>query len=722
MPSRMNRARPTLPNEQALRPPPRTLAASILVLIAVTLVAFAGVLDNGFVNWDDDHLLTANDRFRGLSGDSFRWSFTTTQGGHYQPLTWLSYAIDFAIWRGLNAAGFHLTNLVLHVATAIGFYFVARRLVAAALPDTSREGVAIRCALAAIFFAVHPLRVESVAWATERRDVLSGAFLMLTSALYLRAASSTDRRRRFLMAGALLAYAASLLSKAAGITLPIVLLLMDVYPLRRIGSRAGRSDWPAWRVLGEKCVFAVLALSAASIALAAQARSGALRGFDEHPLGLRIGQAAYGILFYIAKMVWPSNLLPLYEQDPQATAWDPRYLASIAALCGITAVFLLLRKRCPALFFTWLAYLTLLLPVMGLAQSGPQLVADRYTYLASMPWAVLLGGGVAKVWATAASPRWRVRVPAAFAMVLILAAYVTMTRAQTEVWRDSFTLWSTITERAPQTGMAHANLAALLNSTGDAAGARDHALRALDRLPGNRLAHNVLGRSSLALGDAESAEHHLRIALQIATDVGKTDPETMVVLAATLTQRGRDEEAEAVYREVLQLEPDAAEWRFAFGGFLASRERFEEAASAFARAVELAPTRTDSWFRLGVVRSKMGDFGGAREAFEGGLSRNPADVALRAELAWLLATCVEATQRDGRRAVELASSALADSGGASVRAGEALAAAEAEMGEFEAAIAIVEGILSSHPDLAESTRARLAAALDKYQAERPLRH
>ena len=337
----------------------RWIVIAVLVVVVSVFVAFSGGLVNEFVDWDDNYVLVNNTSYRGFSAAHFTWMFTTGFAGHYQPLSWLSYAIDHAIW-GLDPFGFHLTNLILHITTSVLFLFVCRRLVGRARGEFSSGALLIGSMAAVMLFAVHPLRVESVSWATERRDVLSGMWLMATLLFYLRATDQPSGSRRYWPLGfALACYVLSLLSKASGMSLPFVLLAIDAYPLRRFllwessstfASEASQStgrnvivapvggagkfntEQPdadsIRRIVTEKLLFLVPALIFAPLALWAQRETGALRSFDEHSLLLRVSQAFYGIVFYLWKTIWPVGLIPLYEQRPGATPFEWQFVIS----------------------------------------------------------------------------------------------------------------------------------------------------------------------------------------------------------------------------------------------------------------------------------------------------------------------------------------------------------------------------------------------------------
>jgi len=664
------------------------------LVVAVTLLAFEPVRHNDLVNWDDTYLLVDNDAYRGLSGEHLRWMFTTSLGGHYQPLTWLSYALDWHVWDGLNPVGFHLTNLLLHVLVAVGFFFVTLRLLAAALAETGTSLRRWAALLGTLFFAVHPLRVESVVWATERRDVLSGVWLLATVLLYLRAVGARSRGAYLgALAAALVCHVLSLLSKAWGITLPAVLLVLDVYPLRRLGgSPPGWWAAPVRKVWYEKVAFLLPALGSAVLAGWAQAQSGALWTLTDFPLSLRVGQAFYGLVFYARKTLWPAGLLPLYEQDPNATPWDlPNLLA--AGVVVIAALLLLRwRRKRPALVAGAVVYVLLLLPVLGFTQSGQQRVADRYSYLACLPWAVLLAGAVGTMRGPArtreADPqRYSHAVPVVAGVVLV-AVLVGLTRAQTGIWRDSYTLWTHVLSHDPWTPTAHANLADVLIERGDYAGARRHVEKVLEVLPGDRAAHLALARAAAALGDLRTAREHFLITREIDEHLGRESVLVLLGLAEVESRLGHHAEAARLCELVVEREP-----------------RFQE-----------------GFYWLGVTRQELRNYDGAKKAWERVLELTPGHVRAQARLAWLLATCPVDELRDGPRAVQLARSAVDSSQGEGVMAREALAAALAETGDYPQATAVAAQLLEDTQLPHEPDRAgRVRAALYEYQSGRPFR-
>src|SRR2546428_992711 len=285
------------------------------LIALVTFAAFLPVLQNQFVNWDDQKNFLDNPHYRGLGWAHLRWMWTTHMG-HYIPLTWMTLGLDYLLW-GMNPFGYHLTSLLLHAANAVVFFFVVRRILTLALPSPSERGdaLAVSAGVAALVFAIHPLRVESVAWATERRDVLSGLFYLLTILLYLRASERGERGRGWYW-GTVGLFSCALLSKAIAVSVPVVLLILDVYPLRRLGGSTGWWSAPARRVYVEKIPFVLLAAAASAIALMAQLSHDTMVSVVQLSALGRLAVSVYGLSFYLWKTVAPVNLSPLYELPP----------------------------------------------------------------------------------------------------------------------------------------------------------------------------------------------------------------------------------------------------------------------------------------------------------------------------------------------------------------------------------------------------------------------
>src|SRR5207249_9869727 len=319
---------------------------------------------------------------------------------------------------------------------AVIFYVVVLQILTLALPRLADRGRALGASagFAALVFAIHPQRVESVVWATERRDVLSGLFYLVTILVYLRAyAREAPGRRSYWLSVAL--FGCALLSKSMAVSLPIVLLILDVYPLRRLGGSLGWWSEPARRVYVEKIPFVLLAAAASAIAVMAQRSVHAAASLAQLSVPSRLAVSAYGLSFYLWKTVAPLNLSPLYELPPAVNPWAPPFLLSYGLVLAITVLVLALRRRVPGLPAAWVTYIVVLLPVLGIFQSGSQIAADRYTYLAGPGWAILAGAGLLSCWHAT-----RFLIPGC--AVCLLVGLGLLTWNQVQVWHDSEKLWS----------------------------------------------------------------------------------------------------------------------------------------------------------------------------------------------------------------------------------------------------------------------------------------
>jgi tetratricopeptide (TPR) repeat protein len=547
-------------------PPPTWLRRGLPLLVACLAVAcFLPALRADFVLWDDDLNITGNRRYRGLSPSHLRWMFTTLLGGHYQPLSWLTLGVDHALW-GMNPAGYHLTSVLLHALTAVAVYAGLVALLAR-VPTWSTH---LAAALGALFFALHPLRVESVAWITERRDVTSGLFFVLTLFAYLRMQRSEGAARRRWLAASLAAFTLSLLSKAWGMTLPVVLLALDLSPLGRLPGESGRTRM---RILAEKLPWAILATAAAVVAFAAQHRIEAMRTFAEHGPLERALQAAYGICFYLWKTLAPANLSPLYILPDDLRVTMPRFGVPLLLVLVVTVVALWDRRRRPWLLAAWIAYVAILSPVLGIAQTGPQLAADRYTYLASLPLAALFAAGVAR--ALASAPR-RAPVVLAATAALVLSYGVAANR-QTRVWHDSMSLWNHAIGVDAGNFVAWTNRGWTRQLAGDLPAAIADYTEALRLRPSYPLALNDRGFARQLRGDVAGA-----------------------IADYTLAILHDAHYAEAVYNR---------------GTAQHERGNLAAALADYTQAIALDPTDPRYPNNRGLVRRALGDAAGAREDF-----------------------------------------------------------------------------------------------------------
>ncbi len=553
-------------------------------IIASVVACFAPALHAEFVDWDDSSNLVENPYYRGLSPAHLRWMFTTMHGGHYQPLSWVTFALDYHIW-GMQPHGYHLTNVILHTANALLVYGLALAL----LPRTTAapaggRGIArpFAAGVAALCFAIHPLRVESVAWVTERRDVLSAFFLLLTVLAYLRMARARPSPSwRTWYALALGCYILSLLSKAWGMTLPVVLLILDAYPLRRLA--AGRDE--VRRALLEKLPFLALAGMTMVLAVLAQRPAVGMRTLAEHGVAARAVQASYGLMFYLWKTLLPIRLSPLYLLDADFQPAGPRYLACALAVLAMTAVLVRIRRRWPWALAAWACYVVVLSPVLGFLQTGPQLVADRYSYLACLPWAIVAGAAVCHI-PSSGRPVWVGVIGVA------LVALSVQTFRQVQVWTDTATLWEHVLRLDPANYVANVNRAAVQIARGDlngAVAAYDLALRANPQL-------------AIAYRGRAFARH----------------------------QRGDLRGAIADYTSALQLEPEAAAYRNR-GVARQALGDLNGALADYTASLQLNADDPQAYNNRGWLRRQGGDVSGAISDFERALEVAPPEWPYRAQ-------------------------------------------------------------------------------------------
>ena len=440
---------------QETGPRKRLQVVLVVLLLVITGYVFWPSLDYPFVDWDDPALVTENPHYRGLSLEHLSWMFSSFLMGHFHPLTWISYGADYVVWE-MDPYGYHLTNLLAHLVSVLFVFLVARQMLRLTVARTDRTaGLDLMAAAAALFFAIHPLRVESVVWVTERRDVLSLMFLLVAFWSYIHSAARTAAWKRW-YALSLLAFALSLLSKAWGITFPVVLLIVDLYPLqRRSPGRPERTPWK--RLLVEKLPYVALVVPIFILALRAQHSSTAMLGLEKHALLNRVAQSIYGLSWYPWKMLAPTRLSPLVEIESDFNPFAMEHLLSLGCLVLVGIALLRLRRRWPALLAAAVCYAVLVSPVLGLVQSGPQKVADRYSYVSCLPFAFLLAGLLFLLWKRIENDRKRLLFAGAVlvSMALVLGG---LTRRQLPFWSSTEVLWTRVSEHDPNSYMGPYNL------------------------------------------------------------------------------------------------------------------------------------------------------------------------------------------------------------------------------------------------------------------------
>jgi len=522
----------------------RRLGAPCLVF-AVAFVTFLPALKADFVNWDDYDNVVTNPGVHGLGRAQLEWMWTGTVLGHWIPVTWMSFGLNYAL-GGLQPRGYHLLNLLLHAATATLFFFIGRRLLRAAGAAASEPALSVGAAGAALLFAVHPLRVESVVWVTERKDVLCGLFFMLAVLAYLRAVEGSAVRRGFMYAS-VAAFAAAFLSKASVMPLPAVLLLADVYPLRRVQAFGWR------RCLIEKLPWAVVAAIGAGITLKVVLTSTRVTGYEAYGWGARIAMTAYTFMFYPVRWLWPVELIPLYELPLDVRLSSPRFLVPAVAFLAVSAVLVALRRVFPAGLAAWALSVLMLLPISGIVHSGRQLAHDRYSYLSGLGFALLAGGGIARLLDARARGRVsavivRSALAGAAAVVLVLALGAW---DQSKIWQDSETLWRWSVNIDPDCASCWNNLGTALLSQHRDAEAEVTFRRAFALRPSRPdLASNI----ATALDGQRKyreAEDMLHLALRLEPNFTAA----LANLGAVYAQQSRYAESLPYYRQAFAQDP-----------------------------------------------------------------------------------------------------------------------------------------------------------------------
>jgi tetratricopeptide (TPR) repeat protein len=495
------------------------------------ILSFMPALTAGYVDWDDTRLLDGDLPYRTWSLDSVRFAFTTTFAGHYQPLTWLSHTLDRAMYeRSIGPIyldfhfGSHLTSVVLHGLSVMLVFAITRRLLTITLRPTGGERsweALLSAALAAVVFGAHPLRAESVAWLAERRDVLCGVFCLASVWFYLRyaigrggEATSTPASRRTDYVFAIAMFGLSLLAKASAVPLGLALLVIDWYPLRRMDRAT------IGRLLAEKVPFLIIALVIGLQAIAAQSSAGAMETLAAHDFASRAAQALYGLAFYPWKTLAPTALAPLYDLPSREVLIGSMLWLGLAGTTTMAAAAWLLRRRAPGVTAALLVYAIMVAPVLGFFQSGTQLVADRYSYLPCIGFAVLAGAGMLLVMRSIAKGP-RDRNPLAFG-VLVSAVLVAMlsraTMAQADIWVSAEALWRHATSVHPASAVSRVNYADALARRGDLAAALAEYRAGLELDPLDAIAWHHMGLTlELMGGEAEALSAYIRC-LQINPD------------------------------------------------------------------------------------------------------------------------------------------------------------------------------------------------------------
>ena len=549
-----------------------------IALVAVVLAVYAPVRNHEFVTFDDYDFIVDNPQVTaGLTAGSVRWSFTHAYDAAGGPLTWLSHMLDAELF-GMAPGPHHLQSVLLHAVNTVLLLLVLSQM----------TGSVWRSGFVAALFAVHPMHVESVAWVSERKDVLAATFWMLTMWAYVGYVRRPGAFRYGVMA---LALTLGLLAKPMVATLPVILLLLDVWPLKRAAaSGSGRAEWRA--LLLEKAPLLALAAAFLAWTLAAQRGIGAVVTLEALPFPVRLANASISLVTYIAKLIWPSGLAVFYPFAGESSVWLP--LAGAAALVAASLLVWHFAARKPHLIVGWLWYLVTLIPVIGLVQVGSHAMADRFTYLPAIGLFLIVAWEGPEVLSRIFRSRY-VAVAAGLAVVLALAVAA---RTQVGSWRTSETLWDRALAVTTNNFRAHAGLAEVRSGQ-------------------NRI---------------DEAIAHYSEAVRLAPD----EAEWHVNLGLLLVRKGEIARAAESFERAVRLRPRDAESYNNLGAMLARLGRTPEAIAAYARALEIKPQYALARRNLGLALASHGDIPGGIAACLEALRLSPNEAAWHYEVAVML--------------------------------------------------------------------------------------
>jgi protein O-mannosyl-transferase len=664
-------------------------------LVLATLAVFRPACDSGFVNFDDNIYVTENPNLSlGLTGRGVVWAFTTFHAGNWHPLTWLTFLSEYQL-GGLNPHVYHATNVALHVLNVLLVFVVWRRLTGAVWPS----------ALVAALFALHPLHAESVAWISERKDVLSTLFWMLTLLAYSRYVTAPSWKWYLLV---LALFALGLMAKPMLVTLPLVLLLLDYWPLQRRPVPV-REKIPLFLVAAASCVATVYA----------QAQWSSIQSLQHFPFWTRLGNAVVSYATYIDQTLWPAGLASFYPH-PGAALSVPRVAVAAALLAGITTIVLLSARRRAYLLVGWLWYVGTLVPVIGLVQVGEQARADRYTYVPLIGIFVMLSWGLADF----VSPTRKRGTPVVFCghrslAAAVLAGFILLslgwvTNRQIAYWHDSITLWSHALDVDPANALAHYNLGIALEKEGKPDIAVQHYTATLEIQPSHAGAHTNLGVLLAERGFVDDAIQHYRAALKAEPGYAEAEND----LGTALGQRDQLDEAIGHLQHAVALQPGYANAHYNLGFAFLQQARWPDAASALRRAVDLQGANVRfrcglalALYESGLVQEAQAEY---REAFR----QDPSWIGRARRDAWRLSTAADPRAREGRIAVLLALQVCEATDQPDSDSLDLLAAAYAERKRFDEAVATArKAVAAATPDRADAIRERLRL----YERGKPFR-
>ena len=646
---------------------PWQIAVVCVLLAVVTVIAFRGVRGDDFLRVDDDYYILENKNIQqGLTLQSIEWAFTSYYAGNWHPLTWISHMVDWSLY-GKNPAGYHVTNLCLHTANAILLFLLLLYM----------TGYLARSAIVAFLFALHPAHVESVAWIAERKDVLCAFFwfaALLAYAWYVRKPSWKR------MACVALAFACGLLSKPMIVTFPFTLLLLDIWPLRRITfSAETRGQWVSsfWKLCVEKWLLFLMAVISSIITFIAQRSGGAVAEIEILPLQDRIFNAAISYWSYVKLTFWPDPLTVYYYYDFNHISVIAAMLAAIA-LVAVTAILWRDRTKRPYCLVGWLWFLGTLTPVIGIVQVGEQAMAERYSYVP------MIGLFIAVVWlvgdAVAHSPKLKVAAQAA--AVAVIAACAVKTDAQVKVWKDTVTLFTHALAVDERGALPNSSLGAAYVRLGRYAEAEPYLERAIFYKPSNALMLSFSAFTMMEVMIQTHDMHNMPLAgqrLEKALHSAPDSPNVLSDIALWSILAGSPKDAESYARKALAAEPDLIRTRRYLADSLMEQNRTDEAIQEYRQILTIDEGNAEAHNNIGMIYSKQGLTQEAVKEFRLSLAINPEQAVPHTQLAKIY---MEAHQLPDAVA-ELTQAVRYDPANANAHNG--LGVALAQMGDYEKA-------------------------------------
>lgn len=575
--------------------------AAALIVAGITFLVYLPALRNGFVGaWDDNVYVYNNQAIQSLSLEFFKWVFTSEAIGLWHPMTMFSLAVDYAGY-GLNPWGYHLTNNIFHTLNTLLVFILVFRLVEQVYPDENRfdKKAFIAGAVTALLFGIHPLHVESVAWISERKDVLCAFFYLLSLLAYLKYVSSPDSKKPLFYIISLILFIAALMSKPMAVSLPLVLLILDFYPLGRLSI--DRKYMNIKPILIEKLPFFIFSFVVALATLWASQVGGALRTSTEYPLMGRVFGAIYAYIFYLTKMILPNNLAPFYPH-PTMVGIGPfiiKYLGSLIIFMMITFFSIRSFKRNRFFLVAWLYYVVTLVPVIGIIQVGGQIAADRYTYLPGLGPFLLIGLGVAYLYEIYDHRK----------LLIIFASFFLlwmskMTVTQINIWKDPVTLWSHEMKMFPSVYISYNNRGNAYKEAGEFQKAIKDYDEAIKLNPKEPLLYVNRGVAYSYLGKHQEGTIDLNEAI-------KLNPKYLLAYynrGALFQESGDFKQAIKDYGKVIELNPKHAEAYYNRGMAYDSLGDYQEALKDYSRAIELDRKHIDAYYKRGGIFFEKGDY------------------------------------------------------------------------------------------------------------------